>query len=53
MDNVKLYQQEPCKDCSHQKVCGAKEFFKDTEVRTKHPFAKIIIECTEYEKHED
>lgn len=53
MDNVELYQQEPCKDCIHYKVCGAKEHFRDTEIKTKHPFAKITIECTEYLKEND
>lgn len=38
----------PCDTCVHNKVCGAKTCFKETEVKTTHPFILVKLECTEY-----
>ena len=38
----------PCESCIHNKVCGARTCFEETEVKTTHPYVKVILECTEF-----
>ena len=41
----------PCDTCIHNRVCNVRKFFKETEVKTTHPFIKVTLECTEYFGH--
>lgn len=41
----------PCESCIHNKVCGARTCFEETEVKTTHPYIKVILKCTEYMEH--
>ena len=44
MTDIKI----PCESCIHNKVCSAKREFKETEVKTMHPYVKVTLECTEF-----
>lgn len=38
----------PCESCIHNKVCNTRKCFEETEVKTTHPYIKVILECTEF-----
>ena len=38
----------PCESCIHNKVCNTRKCFEETEVKTTHPYVKVILECTEF-----
>lgn len=43
-----LIREYPCDTCIHNKVCTVITCFKETEIKTTHPFIKVNLECTEY-----
>ncbi len=47
---IKDYKEMPCDTCAHQRVCNVRKCFEATEVKTTHPYIKVILECTEYLK---
>ena len=43
-------KEYPCDTCIHNKVCAVITCFKETEVKTTHPYIMVKLECTEYFK---
>ena len=38
----------PCDSCVHNRVCTVRKCFEETEIKTTHPYIKVILACTEY-----